>query len=127
MTTEADAVAKLAKQADENVAVSAVIKLEDGREFVARRNDFVLDQITPANKATVYLPQNVVQHVKLTDSLSLTHYMNRFRNDDSILFADIATNRINGVIDYHHTSGDELTTCKAELVKHQAGPSPRIK
>jgi uncharacterized protein YfdQ (DUF2303 family) len=101
MTTEADSVSALTKLADGAVAVSDVIKFDDGRQFLARRNDFTLEQITPKNAAKVYAPQIITQRVLLTDAGSISHYMNRFKNDSSLLFADIGKNVIHGVVDYH--------------------------
>lgn len=78
--------------------------LVDGRAFMAlpaRDGAYTLEQITLANAADVLMPKVVTQHVKVQTTGSLIDYTNRFKNDDSVLFADIAANSIVSVIDYH--------------------------
>lgn len=109
----------LAKRADESLPISDVIALADGRKFVASRNDVVIKDITNPAEVKVLMPELVTQHVKLTDAGSLSHYMNRFKNDESILFASIAHNSITGVIDYHGRSGSDGKV-DPKLGRHQA-------
>lgn len=73
----------------------------EGREFVAMPNNYKLEQITSPNKADVLMPKVVTQHVKMQTAGSLIDYINRFKDDDTVLFADIASNSIVSIIDYH--------------------------
>lgn len=59
------------------------------------------EDITLPNALEVLAPKLITQAVKVQDVASLMNYVNRFKNGDSAIFADIATNTILGVIDYH--------------------------
>lgn len=80
------------------------ISAAQGREFVAvplGNGAFKLEQITAPNAADVLLPKIVTQAPKLQTVASLIDYVNRFKNGDTVLFADIAHNSIDARIDYH--------------------------
>lgn len=47
------------------------------------------------------MPKIVTQHVKMQTAGSLAAYINRFKNADTLLFADIASDTIVSIIDYH--------------------------
>lgn len=100
MSTEADAVAKLAKLADGNIPASD-FETKDGRHFVITRNDFAIKDVTPANKAEIFLPKVVNETVVIQTAESLIGYTSRFKNRDSIIIADIQGNRITTIFDYH--------------------------
>lgn len=96
----AETVVELVKKAD-GTPVASVIRLDDGRTMIARRNDMVLDTVTPANRAEVFMPKNVTQMPKLQTVQSMIDYVNRFKNPDTVLFANIDNNDVLAVIDYH--------------------------
>ena len=76
----------------------------EGRTFVALPNadgGYELEQITSANKADVLMPKQVTQAVKIQTVGSLITYVDRFKNADSALFADINANRVVAIVDYH--------------------------
>lgn len=80
----------------------------EGRSFVALPvpgGGFKLEQITSPNKADVLMPKVVTQHVKMQTAESLGVYLNRFKNSNTLLFADIASDTLVSVIDYHGTVG----------------------
>lgn len=100
-----------------------VIAAAEGREFVAvpqGNGSYKLEQITSPNKAEVLMPKLVTQHVKLQTVQSLVDYVNRFRNDDTMLFADIDSNSILSIIDYHTESTSDEAGVKAKLAQHRA-------
>lgn len=103
--TEAEAVSVLTKLADENVPAISVSGA-DGREYLIRRNDFSVQDISAPNAADVIMPKLVTQTPNVQNVTSLTNYVNRFKNDDTVTFADIKTNRIISVIDYHKKPKD---------------------
>lgn len=84
-----------------------MVETPDGRMFIIRRNDFVLDNITPPNKAQVFPPQTIVAAPKAQNAVSFIEYMRRFQNEHSMVFADIQNNRFVGVIDYHTQASAE--------------------
>lgn len=121
--TEAGAVAKLVKFADGNVPAD-IITLDDERCFVISRTDFKVEQITPANKAQVFMPKIVSGNVLLQTAPSLCDYVNRFKNDDTITFANIDKNEVVTVIDYHrqppHGVPASVDDPKPRLLAHRA-------
>lgn len=104
-----------------NLAIEAlhgVVKLTaaGNREFVALPapgGAYSLQQITQDNAADVLMPKIVKQHVKLQTVNSLIDYVNRFKNHDTVLFADIAKNSIQAIIDYHKMPGANIADAPA--------------
>lgn len=89
----------------------------EGRTFIAvptGEGGYKLEQITSANKADVLMPKVVTQHVKMQTAESMIDYVNRFKNPDTLLFADIDNNTIVSIVDYHLAKGD------AKLGNHRA-------
>lgn len=103
--SEVKAAAELAIAAV-NGLPAAIMKTEDGRVFKAHRNDVSVAEITEPGQKEIYPPRQVAANVKLQTSGSLKAYLNRFKNVDSMLFADITTNSLHGVIDYHGAGHD---------------------
>lgn len=119
------------------VQASEVIKLDDGRilAFVPRGPGMVaMENITQPHTLAPPLPTFVKQNVTLQDEGSLVLYANKFKNNDTLLFADIAADRIVAAIDYHNIPtanrpGDVQATPpggptsdqpKAQLLAHSA-------
>lgn len=113
--TDAATGAMLALLADANVAVQMVSDQSD-RDWSIRRNDFTVEQITPANKAKVYMPKNIKASPKLQTTASLIVYLSRFKNEHSVVFADIKADTLVGVIDHHLEAAVEKDT--ARLCEH---------
>lgn len=100
-----------------------LIDTSDGRKFVAlpsAQGAYSLQQITLENAANVLMPKEVTQHVKMQTANSLVDYINRFKNLNTVLFADIANDTIASIIDYHTESGVDLDGVKAKLALHRA-------
>lgn len=99
--TDTEAAALLALAAERAVVA---INAKGNREFLAlpdSHGGYDLKQITQDNAADVHLPKIVTQHVKLQTAESMATYVNAYKNEASILFADISTDIIVSVIDYH--------------------------
>ena len=81
------------------------LKNDDGREFLmippGSDGDWTHVEVTQPNAIAPIAPKIITQAVKVQDVDSLMNYVNRFKNPDSALFADISSNTILGVIDYH--------------------------
>lgn len=102
-------------------AKPVVIEAPEGRTFVAvpkGNGQFALEQITSANKADVLMPKVVSQHVKMQTAESLSAYINRFKNSDTMLFADIGSDTIVAVVDYHAVADAQAVSPK--LGTHRA-------
>lgn len=81
-----------------------IIQSQDGREFMLTPTGgghWNYTDITAPNTIKPLAPQIITQAVKVQDVTSLMNYVNRFKNDNSVLFADISSSTILGVIDYH--------------------------
>jgi uncharacterized protein YfdQ (DUF2303 family) len=116
--TEAGTIATLAVKA---AATAAVIKTDDGREFLLRPDGYQQQDVTPANKMAVLRPQVVTQAVTLQSVDSLCEYVKRFQTPDTMLFADIDEDRIIAVVDYHAAQKADLDPARqANHLKHTA-------
>jgi uncharacterized protein YfdQ (DUF2303 family) len=98
-----------------------LFKASEGREFIALptgNGTYRLDQITSPNKADVLMPKVITQHVQMQTSDSLCGYLNRFKNPDSLVFADIDNDTVVGIIDYHDSP--LVGPFQARLTLHRA-------
>lgn len=86
------------------------LKNGDGREFLLlppgqacdhQPTKWEVQEVTQPNALDVLAPKLIIQSVKVQEVGSLMNYVNRFKNADSALFADISSSTILGVIDYH--------------------------
>jgi uncharacterized protein YfdQ (DUF2303 family) len=106
--TEADAVAALAAKANG----AHVVKTDDGRAFLIVPPGFTHTEVSEAYGLKLTKPAYIKQAVKIETADSLADYVKRFKGPGTILFADISTNVIVALIDYH---GQD----KAEHVAHR--------
>lgn len=122
--TDAAAVAELARLADGNLPAQ-VIKTDDGRTLKIHRDDVQITDITPTNAAEVYAPKIIALTTQLQTSLALCQYLHRFKDADSILFADVMNSKITGILDYHvrpthNLEGDKPVDEKGAVPRHSA-------
>lgn len=115
--TDAAVITKLAKMADGNVP-SLTFTTPDGRTFAVTRDDFKLDNITPANKAEEFKPKHVIGNVMVQTAASMIDYVSRFKNADTVLFANIEKSMMVAAIDYHKAVAGAAPT--AEFGSHNA-------
>lgn len=106
--TEAATVSQLTELVSGEVPAE-VFTTPDGRTFAIRRNDFVLDNITPKHADQIEQPKWVTASVNVQKAASLSAYVSRFKNDGTVLFADIQKSVIVGAIDYHHAPAITLS------------------
>lgn len=97
MSTEAEAVAKLAR----GHSVAQIVKSEDGREFLVTANEFSEREISDPHGLKLAKPRYIAQQVSLQTTYSLVEYVNRYKGADTVIFADVAANKIAAHIDYH--------------------------
>lgn len=74
-----------------------VIDAKDGRQFAFVPDGYSLKDISDPLR----LPGRVRQNVTVDDRASMTAFLNRFRGDSSILFADFDDLTISGLVDFH--------------------------
>lgn len=109
MDTEAEAIADLAGRA----SFAHQIETRDGRKFLVIPDKASVRDISDEHDLKVGVPRYVKQAVILQTQDSLVEYVNRYKTDDTVLFADIAANSILATVDYHAKD-------KAAHVAHRA-------
>lgn len=112
MSNEAETIAGLAVKA---AGIPSSLKTESGREFLIVPAGFNQVDVTAPNSVTVHKPKTIGQHVTLQNADALKAYLNRFKADTSMMFADHTISRIVGAIDYHGADKPSLVTHKATL------------
>lgn len=110
-TTEAGTIADLARKA----SAASVIKTDSGREFVIVPDGFRKDDVTDPHGLQPKKPIYIKQAVTVQTVDSLVEYVNKFKTSDTMLFADIAANRIIAHIDYHRADGAEHVAHSASM------------
>lgn len=98
MTTEAQTIADIAVKA---FGVPTVMKTEEGREFLVLPEGMKSQDVTEANGVAPLLPDFIKQAVTLQTVDSLVDYVNGFKGETTLLFADIHANSIKALLDYH--------------------------
>ena len=99
----------------------ATVKTESGREYLVLPEGFTHKDITDPNAVAPILPGHVSQKPVLQTVDSLVDYVNRFKTIDTLLFADIAANRIVAQIDYHSAMTEACDpSSQANYVAHAA-------
>jgi uncharacterized protein YfdQ (DUF2303 family) len=110
--TETAAVEQLVLQGLTNERQPFVLNGPNGREFIAGPvggGAWATEEIRPReNEGPVFLPKHVTQAVRVQTVSSIIEYIDRFKNFDSALFADIDTSTILSVIDYHKMPGANI-------------------
>lgn len=95
--TEAQTIADLAVEA---AGKAVIITTRKGREFLVLPDGQHKDVSEPYTIAHD-LPDHVMQAVTLQTADSVVDYVNRYGTVDTVLFADVDTDTIVGVLDYH--------------------------
>lgn len=98
MTTEAQTIADMAVKA---AAVPQVVKTHYDREFLILPEGMKSQDVTEPNAVEPLLLDHIKQAVTLQTVESLVEYVNRFKTDTTLLFADIQANSIKALLDYH--------------------------
>lgn len=114
--TEAGVVAALAAKA----SGGHVVKTGDNREYLVHPKDTVATEVSDAYGLKLAKPRYIRQTVTIETADSLVDYVNRFKGSETMLFAEISSNRIAALIDYHAAAGDVSRLDKAEHVAHRA-------
>jgi uncharacterized protein YfdQ (DUF2303 family) len=74
-----------------------IVLLDDGRIFAIVPNGFAFKDVTDPDRLGAFVRQTVV----LDDAASLSAYTNRFREERSVIIADIDAGTISAHIDWH--------------------------
>lgn len=110
--SEAKEIADLARKAS---GAPQVVSTPNGREFLIVPGDHTSTEITLAHKTETLKPKHIKQAVTLQNAIALIEYLNRFKSDDSLLFADVAASRIVAAVDYHGAASPALVDHRATL------------
>lgn len=114
MDTEAEAIAELAVHAQRE---PRIITAPDNATYLLAPHGYGVQNITPPHRRAVFLPDQIEQTLAVQNADSLIVYVERYKSDESMLFADIRTDRIMAVLDYHDpvTGGHAHTAHRAQL------------
>lgn len=117
MTTENSA-AKIAELAVQAAGNYSLLDLADGRQFIIHPPGYVAKDVTRAENVEPPMPKYIKQHVSVQTKASLVDYIERFKTDSTVVFANIAGNVIEAVIDYHGASVGDVS--KPAIGSHRA-------
>lgn len=110
-TTEAGVIAALAAKA----SGAHVVKTDDNREFLILPSGFSKDEVSDPYGLKLAKPRYIKQTVKIETADSLVDYVNRFKGSTSMLFAEISSNRIVALLDYHGAAMAEHVTHRVNM------------
>jgi hypothetical protein len=113
-TNTAETIADLARQGMQAHVVTA----KDGREFLIVPDGYCKHDIAEEHGLKRTMPAYLSQSVTLQTADSLVDYVNRFKGAETVLFADIAANRILAAIDFHTAAGKDAP--QVRRVAHRA-------
>src|SRR5262245_53990126 len=99
---DADTIAALAVKAN----AAQVLKTDDGRAFLILPDEFTHVDVSDPHGLKVVLPRYIQQAVTLETVDSLVDYVNRAKLPETLLFANISSNVIAALIDYHASAED---------------------
>jgi len=111
MSTEAESISKLARAA----VTAQEIKTTDGRVFIVLPDGTNVREVSDEHSLQITKPRYIRQAVTLQTQDSLVDYVNRFKTESTVLFADIACNSICALIDYHAAAAADHVAHKANL------------
>jgi uncharacterized protein YfdQ (DUF2303 family) len=96
-TSEADAIAKLAMRAIE----PGIIISPDGRTFLISGAEAKVREISDPHDLIAARPDHIKQAVIIQTVDSLVDYVDRFKDEGTMLFADVERDAIEARLDYH--------------------------
>jgi len=85
-----------------------LIEAKNGRQLMLHQPGLSIVDITSQHGLHTCKPEYIKQRVSLQKVDSLVEYLNRYKNNETTVFADISSNRLVGVIDYHGTEANFL-------------------
>jgi uncharacterized protein YfdQ (DUF2303 family) len=109
--TEAGVVAALAAKA----SGAHVVKTDDNREFLIVPSGFSEKEVSDAYGLKLAKPKYIKQTVTIETADSLVDYVNRFKGADTVLFAEISSNRIVALVDFHAATQAAHVAHRAKL------------
>lgn len=110
--SEAKEISELAVKAA-GQAKSVVMK--NGREFLVVPKDCQHIEVTLPHACEVLAPETITATVTLQNADALIAYLNRFKSEHSLVFADVADSRIVAAVDYHGKDVPALVSHRATL------------
>lgn len=114
-TNTAETIADLARQG----MTAQIVTTKDGREFLITPDGYERHDIHEEHGLKRTMPGYLAQSVTLQTADSLVDYVNRFKGADTLLFADIAGNRILAAIDFHTAAAKDKAP-EVRRVAHRA-------
>lgn len=94
----ADTIKQLAIQAAGQIAQQS---FDDGRQMLIHPPGFIVKDVSLPQNVKPPVPTYIKQNVEVQTKDSLVEYVDRFKTDATVIFADINEDRIVAVLDYH--------------------------
>lgn len=109
----ADTIKQLAIQAAGSIAQQI---FEDGRQMLIHPPGFIVKDVSLPQNVKPPVPTYIKQNVEVQTKDSLVEYLDRFKTDNTVVFANIDSNSIEAVIDYHSAKNEpQITSHRAVL------------
>lgn len=118
MTTEADTVAALARDA---MKVPTILTSLDGRSWTFNPNNGALVEVSSEYGLKVNAPPRITSSVNLIDVDSFTAYVKLYKAPSALIFADLVGGTFSAALDYH--KAPDVATHNAHSAKLTLRPS----
>lgn len=115
MPNDAETIQALAIQAAGTIQS---VQMPDGRQFIIHPAGFVHKDVSLPQNVKPPLPTYIKEVVTVQTAASLVDYIERFKTDNTVVFADIDSDMIEAVIDYH--SDGSVKAPVAGITSHRA-------
>jgi uncharacterized protein YfdQ (DUF2303 family) len=115
MEYDASDVASIAQLAREGTAAE-IVNAKNGRQLMLHNPGLAVVDVTSQHGLLSSRPEYVKQTVNIQKTMSLVDYINRYKLTETTIFANINTDRIDAVIDYH---GPGVDPSEADYLAHR--------
>jgi uncharacterized protein YfdQ (DUF2303 family) len=96
------------------------VRGHDGREFLVMPEGFTEKEVSDPYGLKPYRPNYIHQAVTLQAVDSLVEYVIRYRSEETLLFADIAGDKVVAIVDYHGAATGDAKAGRANFGEHRA-------
>lgn len=108
--TDANSTETVARLAIQAAGAIESFSMPDGRQFIVHPPGFVHKDVSLPQNVKPPLPTYVKETVAVQTKDALVEYVERFKTDNTVIFADIEDDRVVAVIDYHEPKGAAAIT-----------------
>lgn len=92
----------------------------DGRQMLIHPPGFIVKDVSLPQNVKPPIPTYIKQNVEVQTKDSLVEYVDRFKTDNTVIFADIDDDRIVAVLDYHGKGESTAQAPTPAITSHRA-------